>query len=253
MSLRPLDLHAHISPSISPAELTALNAFVFVATRTLDEARAALRRNDPWTIWGVGCHPGLVGAQKAFDAVEFETLIDRTPYVAEIGLDGRSRVPIDRQITTLSAALEVLKRKPRITSLHNSGATGEILDVLTRIPIKGAVLHWWLGEEAETARAVALGCYFSINASMARREDLLRRIPIDRMLTETDHPFGDRFASRSPRPGGVASVETAVAQLHGMDTAAVRVRAWRNLAALVSETRTASLLPRQVRLTLAAA
>lgn len=253
MRLRPIDLHAHVASSISGADLSALNALVFVATRTLDEAETALRRADQWTIWGVGCHPGLVGAQKSFNATRFESLIELSPYVAELGLDGRSRVPIDRQLATLMAVLDILQRKPRITSLHSSGATTEVLNALERNPIKGAVLHWWLGDEGETARAVHLGCYFSINAAMLDREDVLRGIPVERALTETDHPFGDRFTGRSARPGGVGSVEAKLAQQHGVTADAIRAQVWRNLAAIVGATRTGALLERPVRIALAAA
>ena len=95
--LPSLDMHAHIDVAIDPSELTALNAVVFAACRSLDEANVALARQDVRTVWGTGCHPGLVGAQKAFTADRFRDHLLRTPYVAELGLDGKSRVPLTTQ------------------------------------------------------------------------------------------------------------------------------------------------------------
>ena len=191
-ALPPLDLHAHIDTSIEASELTALQAIVFAVTRSLDEAEQALKRTDHTTIWGVGCHPGLVGAQKAFDVERFRALSETTPYAGELGLDGASRVPMKMQRNTLASALRVLQQSPRITSLHSYMATSEILRTIADYPQPGLILHWWLGTASETAHALELGCYFSVNRSSSRRKDLLAQIPIDRVLSETDHPFGDR-------------------------------------------------------------
>lgn len=242
----PLDLHAHVDPGIDRSELSRLGV-VFVATRTLDEAATATSRQDDQTIWGVGCHPGLVGAHKAFVTGRFAELITRTAFVSEVGLDGKSRVPPAIQQETLDAVLGVLQDSPRITSLHSYQASAEVVAALERYPIRGAILHWWLGDEPQTLRALELGCFFSINASSVRRSDLLRIIPLDRILTETDHPFGDRRAGRDARPGRVSSVEESLGRQHGQSAEAIRSKMWSNLADLVGETRCAGLLPRGVR------
>ena len=244
-ALPPLDLHTHIDTSIGASELVALQAIVFAVTRSLDEAEQALKRTDCTTIWGVGCHPGLVGVQKAFDAERFRALTETTPYAGELGLDGASRVPMKMQRNTLASALRVLQQSPRITSLHSYRATSEILSLIADCPQPGIILHWWLGTESETSRAVDLGCYFSVNRSSVRRRDLLARIPLDRVLPETDHPFGDR--GRGPRqPGQVSHVESALAEVHGLSTEQVRMRTWQTLASIVRETQTTRLLPQRI-------
>lgn len=250
--LPSIDMHAHIDADIAPVDLLELGSLVFAATRSLDEAARALNRSDPWTIWGVGCHPGLVTVQKAFNQARFTALIGMTPYVSEIGLDGKSRVPMTTQRATLGAILAALQTTPRLTSIHSFAAADAVLECLTSHPIDGAVLHWWLGDTEQTSRAIELGCFFSVNASMLRHPELLSKLPPDRVLAETDHPFGDRSAGRSRRPGNVEDVERALAGLHGLDQTAVRAATWRNLAKLVRSTRCGSLLPRPVRIALAA-
>lgn len=249
--LPPIDLHAHIEADIPTSDLADLGALVFAATRSLDEAERVLQRRDGWTVWGVGCHPCLVGAQKAFEADRFAGLSARTAYVSEVGLDGKSRVPMETQRATLAAVLKVLQTTARITSMHSFAATGAVIDCLAERPIHGVVLHWWLGDAAQTRRAADLGCFFSVNAAMLRQPDLVSRLPLDRVLPETDHPFGDRSGVRGRWPGHVDDVERALGQLHGLDQDELRRVLWRNLVKLVRSTRCGMLLPRSARVALA--
>lgn len=255
MTLRSptVDLHAHIDVAIPASELTDLPGIVFAANRTLAESQEAVQRHDPRVVWGVGCHPGPARNHTAFDAALFEELVARTPYVSEIGLDGSSKGRLPRQLVTFELILEVLQRFPRITSIHSHGARDEVLAALTCRPIRGAILHWWLGTPEQTRAAVQLGCYFSMNASSVKRVAALGDIPRDRFLTETDHPFGDR-TSRQPRlPGNTASVEAALAAHYGTTTAQMRGVIWGNLSRLVGESGCSALLSRQVLSYLAAA
>lgn len=76
-------------------------------------------------------------------------------------------------------------------------ATGLVVRQLHEFRPDAAILHWWLGSPEETEAAVEAGAYFSVNASQARSWESLRLVPLDRLLLETDHPFGDR--SEAPR------------------------------------------------------
>ena len=67
----PLDTHAHVDPGIDASELRKLGAFIFAMTRSLEEFEAVRSRSDLRALWGVGVHPGLVRAQKAFTVERF--------------------------------------------------------------------------------------------------------------------------------------------------------------------------------------
>jgi TatD DNase family protein len=246
--LPPLDVHAHVDPSIDADDLVRLGAVVFAVTRSVDDFMTTLDRRDRITVWGVGCHPGLVGVQRSFDSSAFAAAIASTPLVGEVGLDGSSRVPLGTQIETLEAILEQATNVPRVVSLHSFKATGETLAVIGRHRAT-TVLHWWLGDEAETRRAMDLGCYFSVNQSMTKRYEHLALLPLDRVLTETDHPSGDRFSPIPRQPGRVQPVEERLAALHGCRPEEVRNQAWRNLATLVNSLpgNTEALFPAAIR------
>ncbi len=251
-ALPSFDLHAHVDVTIEPSELVALDAVVFAVTRSLDEADKALARRDQRTVWGAGCHPGLVGAQKAFSSDRFREQLSLTPFAGELGLDGKSRVPMELQQRTLDSAFGVLADLPRITSLHSYAATAELMLMLDERKPKGVVLHWWLGSAEETARAIELDCYFSVNSSSARRRRTLQAIPLDRLLPETDHPFGDRSRGGTRRPGYVRDVEESIAVIHGLSVAEVHRQLWLNLSSLVSSVGVGGLLPAGLRPLLAA-
>jgi TatD DNase family protein len=161
-------------------------------------------------------------------------------------------VPLSQQRETLRSALGVLAAKPRVVSLHSYAATNELIDELEATPIKGAVLHWWLGDASLTERALRLGCYFSVNASSVRKRELTATIPVNRLLTETDHPFGDRSGKSAPAPGRVEDVERSIARLHELTPGDMRLTLWRHLGNLIRDAGCSQLLPRQGRAWLAA-
>lgn len=231
----PLDTHAHIDIDIDADDLRQLGAFVFAMTRSLDEFEATQNRRDARTVWGLGTHPGLVRANKSFSAGAFEKAVQRTTLVGEIGIDGSSRVPIELQVKTFRSVLEILQRHPRLVSIHSARAQLRVVRELHRTPIEGVILHWWTGSTELTLEAVRLGCYFSLPPAMMSSEETLRLIPSNRLLPETDHPYGDRRARGNRRPGGVDEVERRLSKFHGIERFEMRIQFWRNLERLAKQ------------------
>lgn len=248
-----LDTHAHVDLAIPARDLENLGAVVFIATRSLADFQLVQDRKDLVSVWGIGCHPSLVGVQKAFDEVDFRVALEKTPFIAEVGLDGSSRVPLERQTEVLQSILSATHQQPRIVSLHSYKATAEMVEVLREDGKRpGRILHWWLGTEAETAEMLRLGCYFSINYSMLRAAGSWEQIPLDRMLVETDHPSGDRFSSQPRQPGSVSDVEEVLARKFKQNANQVRIQCWKNFVEIVDSTATESLMPRPVQRMIAA-
>ena len=239
-----LDVHTHVDPSINPTNLLTLRSVVFSATRSLEEFESTLGRNDPVAVWGVGVHPSVPTAIASFSVSDFSRLIQHSPLVSEVGLDGYSPVPIQEQKVVFREVLKTLQKHPRVLSVHSRKATAEVLQLLESYPTKGVVLHWWRGTPTETRRAVDLDCYFSINRGELRRPLVLNRVPQGRILTETDHPLADRAAST---PGDVVAVEGYLADYWSTSVDAVRQILWANLASLVHRNRTLPLFPEKVR------
>lgn len=242
-ALPSLDAHAHLDMRRHPAPYEECGA-VLAQTMSLAEAERTSARTDAMVAFGVGCHPRLPAAHAGFDRELFEGLVARSPLVGEVGLDSGSRVPVDAQLTTFRTVLEVVAARPRIVSLHAFRSTRAMLDELTRTPIVAPILHWWTGSAAETSEAVALGCSFSVHAAVARQSKWHTRVPLDRILVESDHGWSDPPAAIPLRVGWV---EHLLAQQYRIAPEELRAVTWRNLGRIVEEAGVVALLPPGIR------
>jgi TatD DNase family protein len=241
--LPSLDAHAHLDPARTPDELAETGA-VLAMTLSLEEATLAIGTHYPTIVWGVGCHPRKLKAQKSFDAERFKDLAEKTAVVGEIGLDTGpyyAHASLETQLQTFREALEIVADLPRIVSIHSYRATGLVIRELRRMPIAVPVLHWWTGTVEETREAVALGCYFSIHSAVARHSKFRTAVPRERVLFESDHGYSDPPAAI---PCRIEWVEHLVANQLGINVKDVRRLAWQNLATIVRKTGTRRLLPR---------
>jgi TatD DNase family protein len=235
-----LDVHGQIRPTRASEELIGAGA-VLAMTLSLDEAAQGRARHEPLVAWGVGCHPRQMGAQSDFDPKRFEHLVERAPFIGEVGLDVRtSRVPFELQLQTFRAALHTAAEKVRPVNIHSYTATEEVLEELRRQPVPVPILHGWTGTASQTREAAALGCYFSVHSAVARRSVFRTCAPPERILVETDHGWGDPPAAI---PCRIEWVEHLLAESLKMLRETVRALAWRNFAAIVRETGIARLLP----------
>ncbi len=167
-------------------------------------------------------------------------MAEKTAIVGEIGLDGGSRVPLEKQVKVFRQVLETVSVMPRLVSIHAYESMDLVLGELERCPVKIPVLHWWTGNVPETKRAVELGCYFSIHSAVARHSKFRLHVPLERILVESDHGENDPPAAI---PCRVQWVEYLVAQQYKLDVQELRKVVWENFSRLVLETKCSHMLP----------
>ena len=224
--LPSLDCHAHIAPSVTPTQLESLgSALIFAVTRSLDEADSASGRADTHLVWGCGVHPGVPSARAAFDEHRFECLVDRFALVGEVGLDRRTG-GMEDQVRVFSAAMRTIREAPVLVSVHSAGCAEQVVEIISGVGHPGGILHWFLGSDLLVRRAASSGCYFSVNGAMS--EDVLRRIPPDRILPETDFPAATRRGGGT-KPGDTRKLEERVAGILGLPIDQIRRIWYRNL------------------------
>ena len=239
MELPTLDAHAHLASNYSSKDLEPVGA-VLAMTLSLDEAELVIHRQDPMIAWGIGCHPRFLHSQETFNSRLFADLSDKTAIIGEIGLDTGSHVPMDLQLTNFRQILEILSNTPHFVSIHSYRATNLVLQELRRFPITVPILHWWTGSASETSEAVEIGCFFSIHSAIARHSKFRTRVPLERILVESDHGYQDPPAAI---PCRIQWVEYLVAQQYGIGVEEVRRCVWLNLTSIVEGTQTRELLP----------
>jgi TatD DNase family protein len=171
----------------------------------------------------LGLHPELAASRRR-ELRLFHDLLPTTEYVGEVGLDGSPphRDTLPTQAEVLHEILDACAAAGgRTISLHSRGAAEMLLDMLEFEPLAGTfVLHWFSAKRAIIERAASLGCWFSVGSGMmASRSgrDAVDAMPVDRLLPETDGPFG--MAEGVPlAPGGGGSVYRDLAGLKGMSS-----------------------------------
>ena len=206
--MRPdyVDFHTHLDlyPDL-PAAITACDRRR-TATLTVTTTPKAFVRNreladvSEFVRVGLGLHPQLV-AERSGEIALFEKLLRCSRYVGEVGLDAGPRHyrSLELQKSIFERILRLCADEGgKILSIHSVRATKPVLNMLEmHLPShRGtAVLHWFSGNVGDVRRGVALGCYFSVNERMLASPNgrrIVREIPENRLLTETDGPFVER-------------------------------------------------------------
>lgn len=143
----------------------------------------------------LGLHPELAHERRSELAL-FEALLPRVRYVGEVGLDGAGDAThvTDQQHVFRTILDMAASAGGRVLTIHSRRAVDEVLDQLAKRPDSGIpILHWFSGTAVQLKRAIELGCWFSVGPAMLRGEkgrSLAAAMPTDRVLTETDGPFG---------------------------------------------------------------
>lgn len=142
--------------------------------------------------FALGAHP--LSVDRDFNALEFELLAKGTRYIGEIGLDF-SRVSLnarDKQINKFCEICDILSNGHRIISVHSLRAESLTYEILSRhINKNKIIMHWFCGDISIMRKFVDIGCFFSLNIGQLKNHiDVVKAIPIDRILIESDAPLG---------------------------------------------------------------
>ncbi len=190
----------------------------------------------------LGIHPQLVKSDNARELALWDKYLADARYIGEVGLDAGPTYA--STLTHQKHVLEHILRAcaeagGKVLSVHAVRSAGAVLDMVEKLlpPDRGrVVLHWFTGTITQAARAVELGCYFSVNTMMLRTKkagELIKVIPADRLLTETDGPF-TRYQARPARPSDVSACVDLLACLLAIPPTVVAnqvASAWRDLVA----------------------
>lgn len=228
------DFHCHVDLFRDPAATIAAcnqNRIVALAVTTTPRAWPQNSRwtaQSPYVHAAVGLHPELA-EERHSELSLLESYMPETPFVGEIGLDGTAqhRNSLQTQTMVFTRALECAQRLGgRVLSIHSRRAAGDVLKALEEntTPVRVLpILHWFSGSVTEARKALDLGCYFSVNhrtLQHASATSLLRALPIDRLLTETDAPFA-MVGDRQPEPRDVLDTARKLADIVGVSSSSM--------------------------------
>lgn len=187
----------------------------------------------------LGMHPEIVRT-KASERELLVSNITQARFIGEVGLDGSVQ-----QQNTLALQESIFKEVltecdhngGRILSIHSRNATSRVLNLLENYCYESIpVMHWFSGTVIEARRAVAKGCWFSIGPAMLRSAKglaILRVLPPDKVLPETDGPF-TKNQSGPLMPWEAINISEKLGETWGMTQENVYIQMKQNLTDLLS-------------------
>ena len=228
-------LHERAADVIAAAHAAGVDRMISVGT-TPDDALAAVKlaERHAGVFAAAGLHPHYVaGAEKHAVVTHLSILLGHPKVVAlgEMGLDRHyPEPPLDPQREAFAWQLELLAQTPGVPAIiHNREATDETLAMIAAHGLPGSrfVFHCFTGSAAELDAILATGAMVSITgiATFKNSRDLADatdRIPLDRLMVETDSPFLTPEPFRKVRPNEprfVPHVAAFLAQRRGMSAA----------------------------------
>ncbi|MBI1338756.1 YchF/TatD family DNA exonuclease [bacterium] len=212
------------------ARAVGVSRFISICDR-LDRfpaVHAIAQANDD--IWcSVGVHPHHA---KDFPGLQPESLVDaaRDPLVCAIGETGLDQhygySDIALQERSLRVHIEAARETGLPIVIHTREAddlTGDVLEDEHRKGAFSILMHCYTGGERLAARALDLGAVFSVSGilsfkSAAEVRTVMARIPMDRVILETDCPYLAPTPHRGRRnePAFLKDVCAAYAALRGV-------------------------------------
>lgn len=195
----------------------------------------------------IGIHP-VDDPSQSFDETAFAELVSHPKVVAigECGMDffhADKAEDYERQKSLFLAQIEFAIRHDKPLMIHGRSAELEIVEFLETLKpnygdkLRGNV-HFFASTPEVAQRFFDIGFTISFTGVITFThdyDDVIRRAPIDKLLSETDAPFVAPVPHRGKRnePGYVSLVVEAIARARGEDLEEVRRKLVNNALSMI--------------------
>jgi len=206
-----------------------------------------LAKSHPGVYASVGFHPHDA-SQCSADELDFLTELAQNPRVkawGEIGLDyNRMYSPREDQERWFIRQLQIAAELNLPVIFHERDTNGRFLEILkTDFKNESAgVVHCFSGTAPELEHYLDLGLYIGITGILTLRargadlREMVRQIPANRMVVETDAPWltpaPEKYHTRRNEPAFVKSVLLKLAEVRKEDPDQLAQTVWENTCRL---------------------
>lgn len=233
------DTHCHLYDTVYDADRPAvleraraagIGRMLCPATdRQSSEACVELARHYDGIYAAVGIHPQEAGRVQPGDIEAIRRMVEQEPFVVaigEVGLDYHYDTPArDTQKEIFIEMIGLARDLDLPIDIHDREAHGDTMEILRRYG-KGlcGVFHCYSGSLEMTTELIRMGFYFGFTGTVVfpnskRAKQVASRIPMERLLIETDSPYltPPPYRGRRNEPAYVRYVAEEIARLRGLD------------------------------------
>ena len=252
------DTHAHLASKrfsgqvdevLSRSRAAGIGRIISISCDVEDaETNLALATTRDGVFATAGIHPCYIHEPGPSGWLEKLSDLSRHPRIVAIGETGLDHYhpPEDgssvevwhrRQVEVFEEMLRLAEERDLPVVVHSRESTGAVLDVLERFPGVRAVLHCFVGTWNEAERALAGGHFLSFTGVITYPKsgeirEVASRIPLDRIMVETDAPYlaPVPFRGKPCEPAMVVHTSNCLAELHGLSPEEMARQTSRNAA-----------------------
>ena len=240
MSLQLIDTHAHLDDDrfqddlpqvLERASAAGVSPIITIATTAASSATCvALAARHPALYASVGIQPNHV-AQAAPDDWDAVVRLVASPKVVALGETGLDRywdyTPFAAQEDYFARHLDLARQRQLAVVIHCREAEADTLRMLRadfdrRGPVR-AVMHSFTGDLVTAEACLAMGLFISFAGMVTYKNaqpprDVAAKVPLDRLLVETDSPYLAPVPVRGQRnePAHVVHTAACLAGVLGM-------------------------------------
>ncbi len=233
-----IDSHAHLempefrkdlSEVLQRAKGSGVEYIFTVGTERKDWKRALeIAQSNPsvYAILGVHPHNAREIDDGTYPILKKLCQNEKVKAYGEIGLDFyRNHSPRDVQLKRFREQIGLAKELKLPIVVHDREAHRETLEILKSETAgeHGGIIHCFSGDEEMAKACIDMGFYISIPGSITyknaeRFQEIVRKLPLETLLVETDAPFLAPIPFRGKRnePGYVRYTAEKIAEIKGV-------------------------------------
>jgi TatD DNase family protein len=208
---------------VEQAASAGVTRMIAMGTNAERNRRAVELATSFHAVWaGVGHYPAELEAPN-LDAIRSLALNPRVTAIGEVGLDfEHTEVGRTEQMKRLDALFALAVELGLPVSIHNRGAAKEVAELIAGHPGLRGVMHYFSLGWDDAQKFLDLGFFVSFAGLVTRPSrgelrEVVKLCPADRLLLETDSPYGQAHKRmREPnRPAYLIDTAELVAELRG--------------------------------------
>lgn len=242
------DTHAHYDSSkfnsdrdevLSAMPESGVTLIVDPGDNTERSRRAVeLAHRYPFVYAAVGWHPEEAEGwtDESLDEIRVLAGDDRVVAIGEIGLDYYwDRTYTDLQKRMFRAQIELALELDLPVIVHDREAHGDCLEIVRDYPALRGVFHCFSGSVEVARELVKRGWYLGFDGPVTYKNavkalDVIRAVPMDRILLETDSPYLSPVPNRGKRNDSrnLPYIAAVVAREKGTDVETVAAATMEN-------------------------